>query len=336
MSEKAGRRLNSQRIGQVKRLSEAMQAVMEEMADFRKWMDYEDGDDQDGQSEPAKAVTKKEGDGDHPASHYLVVEDGEKPTTWHLRVKGPDGKPDHRLMGAAWAALHGGYRGNVYEGPNKQEAIAKLKRLYDEEGMEPPGSKSLTVKALGDDRIGSYAVLWGTADETDVTGEYFTTATAELDAVFKAVGKLPVLYHHAGDDALKTTVVGVVDTLKADDVGMWYEAQLALAGQYREAIKELVKRGALGTSSGTYPRARKAAPDGRIERWPIAEVSLTPTPAEPRMMERPVAEIKAAFTEIGLTFPEAEDGARGDEESRRVEAEREAALLDLISMEVLT
>lgn len=69
MIEKAGRRLNSQRIGQVKRLSEAMQAVMEEMADFRKWMDYEDGDDQDGQSEPAKAVTKKEGDCDHPASH---------------------------------------------------------------------------------------------------------------------------------------------------------------------------------------------------------------------------------------------------------------------------
>src|SRR3990172_937703 len=82
-----------------------------------------------------KAMMKGEKDGDHPARHYLVVEDPEKTTTWHLRVKGTDGQPDHRLMGAAWAALHGGYRGNKYEGPNKDEAIAKLKRMYAAEGM---------------------------------------------------------------------------------------------------------------------------------------------------------------------------------------------------------
>jgi hypothetical protein len=83
-------------------------------------------------------MTKKEADGEHPSSHYLVVEDTEKPSTWHLRVRGTDGKPDHRLMGAAWAALHGGYRGNKYEGPNKPEALAKLKSLYESEGMDLP------------------------------------------------------------------------------------------------------------------------------------------------------------------------------------------------------
>jgi hypothetical protein len=31
-------------------------------------------------------------------------------------------------MGAAWAALHGGYRGNKYEGPDRSAAIAKLKK----------------------------------------------------------------------------------------------------------------------------------------------------------------------------------------------------------------
>ena len=70
---------------------------------------------------------------------YLVVEDREKPSTWHLQVK-VNGKPDHRLMGAAWAALHGGYRGNRYEGPDKQAAIDKLKKLYAAEGMETPKS----------------------------------------------------------------------------------------------------------------------------------------------------------------------------------------------------
>ena len=85
-----------------------------------------------------KAVMKTEADGEHPASHYLVVEDPEKPTTWHLRVRNVAGEIDHRLMGAAWAALHGGYRGNVYEGPDKAEAIRKLRALYEREGMDTP------------------------------------------------------------------------------------------------------------------------------------------------------------------------------------------------------
>ncbi|HEV2424310.1 MAG TPA: phage protease [Terriglobia bacterium] len=84
------------------------------------------------------AVTKSEGDGNHPSSHYLIVEDPEHPSSWHLRVKGPDGKPDHGLMGAAWAALHTGYRGNTYQGPGKTEAIAKLKALYKSEKMDTP------------------------------------------------------------------------------------------------------------------------------------------------------------------------------------------------------
>ena len=71
------------------------------------------------------------------SSDYLVVEDSEKSTTWHLPVK-RNGKADHNLMGAAWAALHEGYRGNKYQGPNKSEAIRKLKALYKSEGMELP------------------------------------------------------------------------------------------------------------------------------------------------------------------------------------------------------
>jgi len=71
------------------------------------------------------------------SSDYLVVEDSEKSSTWHLPVK-RNGKADHNLMGAAWAALHEGYRGNKYQGPNKSEAIRKLKALYKSEGMDLP------------------------------------------------------------------------------------------------------------------------------------------------------------------------------------------------------
>lgn len=72
------------------------------------------------------------------AVHYLVTE---KDGTTHLPVSGEDGKPDHRLMGAAWAALHGGYRGNKYEGPDKEKALAALKALYKSQGMELPGEQ---------------------------------------------------------------------------------------------------------------------------------------------------------------------------------------------------
>jgi HK97 family phage prohead protease len=86
------------------------------------------------------AVMKSEPDGKHPSSHYLVVEDEESPSTWHLRFKAADGTIDHRLVGACWAALHGGYRGNTYHGPNKAEALAKLKAIYKDQGWPLPDS----------------------------------------------------------------------------------------------------------------------------------------------------------------------------------------------------
>ena len=89
-----------------------------------------------------RAVTKSEQDGDHPAGHYLVVEDPEKPDTWYLRAKDINGKPDHGLMGAAWAALHGEFRGNKYEGPQKAEATSKLKALYKSVGLIVPEGAS--------------------------------------------------------------------------------------------------------------------------------------------------------------------------------------------------
>ena len=169
------------------------------------------------------------------------------------------------------------------------------------------------VKRLGGDRVGGYAVLWGDPARKDVTGEFFTPRTEELDTVFKSMGALPYFYQHAGDDALKATVVGRVDVMTPDDVGLWYEAQLSLAGAYRSRINEMLEAGLLGTSSGVLPLARKAnRRTGEIMRWPIMELSATPTPAEWRMLERPVAELKSAYEALGLRWP-ASTGSAGDE-----------------------
>ena len=81
-----------------------------------------------------EAPMKAEENEDHPAEHYLVVENPFKPTTWHLRVMDKAGKIDHKLMGAAWAALHG----KGYDGPAKRDAFAKLKKLYKQEKLDMP------------------------------------------------------------------------------------------------------------------------------------------------------------------------------------------------------
>jgi hypothetical protein len=91
--------------------------------------DKEDEEDEEDESEEAVRSNNP--------SDFLVVEDSEKPSTYHLQVK-RNGKPDHNLMGAAWAALHSGFRGNKYEGPDKQAALKKLKALYKSEDMPLP------------------------------------------------------------------------------------------------------------------------------------------------------------------------------------------------------
>lgn len=83
------------------------------------------------------------------ATKYLVTgKDGKT----HLPYTGDDGKPDHKLMGDAWAALHGGFRGKKYDGPNKAEAIAKLKAVYKSEGMKTPDEKDSLAQYLEEQR----------------------------------------------------------------------------------------------------------------------------------------------------------------------------------------
>lgn len=66
---------------------------------------------------------------------YLVVEDPDKKSTWHLPVK-RGGTPDHNLMAAARAALQSNFRGRSYQGPNAGGALSALKALYKSEGMQ--------------------------------------------------------------------------------------------------------------------------------------------------------------------------------------------------------
>ena len=197
-----------------------------------------------------------------------------------------------------------------------------------EEADDDKNDARHALKSLGEDRVGGYLIMWGDENSKDIAGQWFTPDTAEVGAIFDAMNKLPVFYHHGGGDATKASVVGHIDSLNFDDVGVWAEAELFKSQRYHAAIKMLVKKGALGWSSGTLPLAREVKSSGEIARWPIAEGSLTPTPAEYRMIDRPIEAIKAAFEELGLDLPSDLTGSDEEQVSEKdIEIERERLAL---------
>lgn len=177
------------------------------------------------------AVTKKEPDGEHPASHYLVVEDPEQPSTWHLRVKDANGKLDPRLLGACHAAPMSpqGFPGNKYEGPQKEEAIRKLKALYAEAKLE---WSELDGKWLEIFRAGDY-------------GEKGQYSRDDLDRI--AANYDPTLHHApmvVGHPASDAPAYGWVESLRRS--GDTLEAQL---GQVDGGFEDLLKQGRFKTRS---------------------------------------------------------------------------------------
>jgi HK97 family phage major capsid protein len=156
-------------------------------------------------------------------------------------------------------------------------------------------STSLKTLNATEGRVGGYLIVWGSAQRRDLQGEYFTPET-ELGLDW--YDRRPVLYHHGLDGDLKAAIIGVIDTLRADEFGVWAEAQLDIRQRYVRAVHRLIERGILGWSSGSLPHLVEVMDDGCIKRWPIIEGSLTPAPAEPRRTD--VRVIKSAYDVLGL------------------------------------
>jgi phage head maturation protease len=141
------------------------------------------------------------------------------------------------------------------------------------------------VKALEGNRVAGYAVLFGGPDDADLSRlrDYFTPAT---DFGLHVTTKAAILYHHGVKPPIGGRELGVGE-LKADDVGIWIDGEMALRDEYERAIYEKVKEGKLGWSTGTasHRMDRKAVGGGvhEVLRWPLGlDCSLTPTPCDYR------------------------------------------------------
>jgi HK97 family phage major capsid protein len=143
------------------------------------------------------------------------------------------------------------------------------------------------IKAIGDGKVAGYLVRFSGETDPDVTDDFFGKDT-EYGVIDGST--LPVYYQHGMDEKMGIKSIGR-GTIKIDDVGLWFEAQLNMRSEYEQMIYELAKDGKLGWSSGAAGHLVEREEVGKsfhIKSWPIAEASLTPTPAEPRNSVMPI------------------------------------------------
>jgi len=143
------------------------------------------------------------------------------------------------------------------------------------------------LKSVGDGgTYGAMCVRFGSEYEPDTTGEWFDEFT---DFAFKSAQlHVPTLFNHGipvGTGAVAKRFSDAVfpeATIERVPNGLFGTIKLSPADRLQSAVARMIENGALRFSSGsTMQFARREL--GRITRWPIVELSVTPRAAEFRL-----------------------------------------------------
>lgn len=140
-------------------------------------------------------------------------------------------------------------------------------------------TQPIAIKAVTEDTITveGYGVVFG---GNDLEGDTFTPATRyKLDYM----KRIPVFFDHGLDPDAEKEELGHITSIEQDDTGLWMQAQLYRNRKYTDAVYGLIEQKAVGWSSGSVAHLVERNPDGTMKSWQIVEMSLTPTPAEPRL-----------------------------------------------------
>ena len=130
------------------------------------------------------------------------------------------------------------------------------------------------IKAVGDYRLKIRGVVYG---GHDLVGDTFLPGT-DLGGRRSFLG-MPDYYDHT-QRGIKSQI-GEVVAVGGDDEGIDFTIELDRAKRYADEIMRLYRAKALGGSTGAAGHL-VVREGGILKRWVIAEISLTPTPAEPR------------------------------------------------------
>jgi HK97 family phage major capsid protein len=157
------------------------------------------------------------------------------------------------------------------------------------------------VKAIGEYTVKGKGIVYG---GFDLTEDRFTADT-DLGGSRPFEG-MPVFYDHAMG-GIKSQI-GMVKAWVPTDDGIDVEIELDRRHQYASEVMKLVEAGALGLSTGAVSHlvVREPVKGGyEIKRWHVAEISLTPTPAEPRTTtEVKSEEVNSASMAADETMPD--------------------------------
>lgn len=148
----------------------------------------------------------------------------------------------------------------------------------------------LAVKFIGKDDIKGYVILWGDENLVDLEAEFFTPQTDFWKSVLGF--PRPLSWNHAQDKAAFTAhpVIGKMMKFGEDKVGMFYNAVLDRAHEYRRAVDALISKRVVGTSSDSAPqyveRVKTKKGATWLKTWPLFAAALSDVPCEPRMIEQ--------------------------------------------------
>ena len=202
-----------------------------------------------------KAKTKTVDGKPRPAGDFLVVEDPDKPSTWHLPVK-VNGKPDHKLMAAARAALTapGGHRGKKYEGPDKAAALKKLKALYKSEGMEWEHKAEKSIPEMIEELRELIAV-----PEPHPLDEAFAQVKARYDEVVGTDKEQALVAIQEPFDALGEVIRSkITEAVPQTEKNIEERAQEDLTSAFSKALEPVIKQ--LSLLEAQLDMLKKSAP----------------------------------------------------------------------------
>lgn len=247
---------------------------------------------------------------------YMVKDEGVEKVNERYCVykKGEDDQPEGKTLGCH---------------PSKEKADAQIAALYANEAkaMLPkmqemrfrPGG---AIRALEGRKLEVLAAPYGSADDRDKLGEFFTART---DFMLEVGDRRPSLYFHGFTPdkrmSAKPKPIGVATATKADDQGLWMVAELDDSA-LSDRVWKAAEAGTCRASTGAVNYLCRSAEDGEVEVWPIGELSLL----DEGLARHPVNDkavaipLRASFEALDLEIPEAfgEDAGSRDETAQPV------------------
>lgn len=152
------------------------------------------------------------------------------------------------------------------------------------------------VKARPGGAISGFGIVYSGPDSPDKVGDFFSEVS---DLGLRGRSTVPLYWDHClgtekGELAQATFLRGTK--------GILFSALLDMDNASQREIWRRASHGELGFSTGAPPHLVQRVPTGIkgvnwLKRWPVAEISLTPTPCEPRCAVEVKSLLAARFEE---------------------------------------